>query len=66
MLLTRTSIVSGITRTKEIDVTQEELQRHENGELPQKIWPHLTDSDREFIISGMIDEEWTAVFPEEE
>lgn len=58
MKIIRVSKWSGIERTREIDITQEQLDRWIGGEVIQKVVPHLSDSDREFIISGMTDEEW--------
>ncbi len=58
MKITRTSIVTGIERTQDIPVTQEQLNEWENGTLIQKVMPELTPSQREFIMTGMIDEEW--------
>lgn len=65
MLVTRTSVVSGVTRTRDLDVTQEQLDRWEAGELVHRVFPHLDDSDREFLMTGMTDEEWDAIFPPE-
>jgi hypothetical protein len=62
MLITRESKISGVTRSKELPVTQEQLDKWYNGELIQVAMPHLTDADREFIMSGIVDEEWNSVF----
>jgi hypothetical protein len=62
MLITRTSKISGETRTLEMPVTQEQLDSWYNGELIQKAMPNLTDAQREFIKSGIIDEEWDEMF----
>ena len=66
MLITRISQVSGIQRTKEIDVTEEQLQQWQNGALIQRVMPHLSDDDKEFIMTGITQEEWDTIFPEEE
>lgn len=66
MKITRTSMMSGITRTKDIDVTQEELDAWEGGALIQNVMPHLTDSEREFILTGITDDEWGSLYAEEE
>jgi len=58
MLITRKSIISGITRSLEIPVTQEQIDRHINGERIQIVMPHLTPDEREFIITGVTKEEW--------
>jgi len=63
MLITRTSIFTGVTRTLDIDVTQEAMDRHEKGnDLIQNVFPHLTDDEREFILTGMTPEEWDECF----
>ena len=58
MLITRTSMVSGITRTRDIPVTEKQLDDWESGMLIQRAMPTLSDDDREFIISGITSEEW--------
>ena len=62
MKITRKSVLSHKTTTREINVTEDELKRWENGELSQNVWPHLDPDDREFIQSGITPEEWEAVF----
>jgi hypothetical protein len=62
MLITRTSRVSGKIRTLDIPVTQEQLDAWYNGELIQKAMPNLTASQREFIKTGITDEEWDEMF----
>jgi hypothetical protein len=57
-------MISGIVRTKEIDVTEEQLQQWEAGGLIQNVMPHLSPSDREFIMTGSTDEEWDSAFKE--
>jgi len=64
MEITRTSILTGIERTQDIPVTQEQLNEWEGGTLIQKVMPELTPSQREFIMTGMVDEEWDNVMGE--
>lgn len=66
MEVTRTSIVSGITRTKELDITTEQLTAWENGINIQNAMPHLSADDREFVLTGIIAEEWDRYFEEAE
>lgn len=66
MQITRTSQLSGITRTREIDVTLEQLNAHTNGIMAQKAFKGLSESDREFIMTGITDEEWDEAFGEED
>jgi hypothetical protein len=58
MIVKRTSLISGITREKDLDVTKDQIQRHRDGEKLQNVFPHLSQSDREFIKTGITDEEW--------
>jgi hypothetical protein len=60
MIFIRTSILSGITRTKEFDVTEEQYNAWKCGALIQNVMPHLSDDEREFLISGATAEEWEA------
>ncbi len=63
MLIVRKSIFSGTVRAKDIDVTPEQLERfYKREENIQNIMPHLTDSEREFIMTGVTDDEWNDVF----
>lgn len=63
MKITRTSMMSGIERTREIDVTVEQLAAWQDfGILIQDAMPHLSESDREFLMTGMTDEEWDSAF----
>lgn len=63
MKITRKSLISGIERTREIDVTEDQLHRWRAGELAQYAMPHLSDSDREFVMTGITDEEWATLAP---
>jgi len=41
-----------------LPVTNEQIDRWEGGALVQDVFPHLTPSEREFLISGVTPEEW--------
>jgi hypothetical protein len=62
MKITRTSSLTGITRTKEINVTEEQILAWEMGELIQNAMPNLTADEREFIKTGITGEEWDQLF----
>lgn len=66
MKVTRTSMFSGITRTLDLDITEEQILQFQNGALIQNAFPNLTDSEREFILTGATDEEWDQAFPDED
>lgn len=62
--ITKTSMISGITRTLEMkQYTQEEFERRyyawNTGKLLiQEAFPEVSDSAREFIKTGIIEAEW--------
>jgi len=62
MKITRVSSFTGIERSMEIPVTQEQLDRWAAGELIQNAMPELTADEREFIKTGVTPEEWENVF----
>lgn len=64
MIITRTSFISGETRTMDIACTAEQMHAWINGELIQKAMPHLTPDEREFIMTGITPEEWDAQYKE--
>lgn len=68
MLITRTSRHSGETRTLDIDVTLEQLDRYyKGGTLIQHAFPNITAAEREFIKTGITQEEWDEIFlPEDD
>ena len=65
MMITRTSPFTGITRTKDILVTEDQLARWQRGERIQNVMPYLSASDREFIMTGITDDEWDQAFGED-
>jgi hypothetical protein len=65
MKITRTSQITGIERTLDLDITEEQYQRWESGELIQKVMPNLTEDEREFIITGISKEEWDEIFSDQ-
>jgi hypothetical protein len=65
MLITKTSILTGITHTLEIPLTKSEyaqgqIARH--NAFIQDVFPQLDDDQREFLISGCTKEEWDTKF----
>jgi len=63
MKIVRTSQVSGITRTKDLDVTGPQLALFYEGQTPiQDCFPNLSPDDREFIKTGITAEEWETLF----
>ena len=66
MLITRKSMLSGIERTIEIPVTKEQIDKWESGALAQEAFPNITPTQREFIMTGVTDDEWDNAFPDED
>lgn len=62
MTITRKSPLTGITRTKDIDVTIEQILAWQEGELIQNAMPHLSADDREFIKTGIDGTEFDQLF----
>lgn len=57
-----TSILTGKEHAMLLPVTQEQIDRWQGGELVQDVFPHLDDSQREFLVNGITPEEWGKAF----
>ena len=66
MKITRTSFLSGISRTRDLDITEEQLEDYRAGEVAQRAFPNLTPGEREFFMTGATDEEWDERFKEDD
>lgn len=66
MNITRVSTLTGEENTLRLPVSQVQMERWKMGELAQDVFPHLSASQREFIISGITEEEWDHAFGETE
>lgn len=63
MLITKTSSLTGAEHTMDIDVTLEQLWRIDNRtDVVQRIVPHLQPAEREFLLTGITNEEWELAF----
>ena len=58
MLVQRKSPIDGKLNSREINITPVQMMRWQNGEMIQRVVPHLSPDDREFIVSGTTPEEW--------
>lgn len=65
MKITKKSMMTGIQRTVDLPITQEQIDRWNSGELVQNVFPHLSDSQREFLITGITDDEWNNALGED-
>lgn len=66
MLVVRKSILTGIVRKRDLDITEAQFEAWQNGALIQDAMPQLSVADREFLINGVTDEEWRQTFGEED
>jgi hypothetical protein len=78
MLVKRKSMLTGIEHELDIPITQEELDSMKEvqiipgliskftvpGKLMQNAFPHLSPSQREYLMTGSTDEEWKETFRE--
>ena len=64
MIVRRPNIFTGKVRELELDITQEQVNRWQNGELIQNVFPHLSVDEREFLMTGIIGEEWNELTEE--
>ena len=65
MKITRTSILTGETRTIGLPVTLAQLNDWHQGTLIQNAMPNLTPDEREFIKTGITEGEWEEAFADE-
>ena len=56
----------GAMNTREIDITPEQLSAYESGALIQNVMSHISESDREFLMTGMSDEDWDRIFGQDD
>ena len=62
MVVSRQNILTGKTNEMDLPVTKEQIKTWEQGELIQNVMPHLNVVQREFLISGMSEEEQNRIF----
>ena len=66
MLVTRKSILTGKTRSREIPVKQKDLEMYTAGcGSAADILHYLSSEDREFVMCGITDNEWKRAFSKE-
>jgi len=62
MQITRTNPFTGKEATKGLAITQEQIDAWQAGTLIQDAFPNLTAGEREFLKTGITDEDWDAMF----
>lgn len=65
IIVTRRSMLTGKIRHIPMDVTVEQLKDWRAGTYIQDAMPHLSASEREFLMTGITDDEWEETFSEE-
>jgi hypothetical protein len=65
MMITKKSMFSGTAHTMDLPVTREQLDRWKGGELIQNVFPFLSSSEREFLMTGATEAEWNHEFGED-
>jgi hypothetical protein len=65
MLVTKISPISG-ENTMDLDITEEMIADWRGGALIQDVMPHLTNEEREFLITGYTPEDWESIFGDDE
>ena len=66
MLVSKEHMVTGKINTLDLDVTHDQLIRWRSGEHIQKVMPHLSAEEREFLISGLLPGEYDKLFKEQD
>tara|TARA_Y100001951_G_C11227617_1_gene232630 strand:+ start:430 stop:663 length:234 start_codon:yes stop_codon:yes gene_type:complete len=61
MLIKRISLLTGAEHIREVPITNNQATALNHG-LVQEICPNLSTVDREFLISGITQEEWEDAF----
>ena len=63
MILKKKSVLTGRTNSMYIDITAEQYLKYKTGEeLIQNVFPDMGLNQREFIISGVLPNEWASMF----
>lgn len=67
MWIKRKSAISGIERTRSVPANPDDMLAWKAGlGSIDELMPYLTDADREFILSGITQEEWDEAFVTED
>ena len=63
MLITRISLLTGAEHTREVPITDHQAEDLElKRGLIQEICPNLSAEDREFLMTGITQDEWEDAF----
>jgi len=62
MLIGKKSMITGVKSEMDLNVSEKQITLWMEGELIQNVMPHLTPSEREFLMTGMSLEEQAGIF----
>lgn len=63
----RVSPISGKSHVWDIDISEDQYKAWESGEdLIQDAMPNITSEEREFILTGIVPQEWQTIFEGDE
>lgn len=66
MKITRKSVITGTQRTRDIPVNPEDMVSYSSGlGSMDDLMPYLNYIDRDFILSGITQKEWSVAFKKE-
>jgi hypothetical protein len=66
MLIVRESLLTGIIREMNLDISIEQVIAHANGANIQDVMKNITEDQREFYLTGIVSEEWDRAFLNDE
>ena len=66
MKITRKSILDGKERTLDLNITEDQYRMWEEGMVIQQAMPNLTPAEREFVLTGISEDEWDELFKDDE
>jgi hypothetical protein len=67
MLIHKKSVLSDKMNTMDLPVTREQVNKwRTSGMLIQDVFPNLTPIQRQFLLSGVTEEEWEKAFGDED
>lgn len=65
MIIAKRSTITGIAHFAELAITKEQVNNFTKGAKVQHAFPNLNIDEREFILSGIVPEEWNATFKDD-
>ena len=61
MKFTKASMMTGNTHEMDLDITEDQLNDWNQGQLIQDVMPELSPEAREFLITGITSDEWDSL-----